>query len=80
MTTSTAYVQRERNGKQVLLKDDVQLPSREAHQSLVKVQYVAQNPTDGIFCSEPTVILLLIPMGSPNTRQQRIWRWHSARL
>jgi NADPH:quinone reductase-like Zn-dependent oxidoreductase len=52
MATSTAYVQRERDGKQVLLKDDVQLPSREAHQSLVKVQYVAQNPTDGIFHSQ----------------------------
>ncbi|KAH0276597.1 NAD(P)-binding protein, partial [Aureobasidium melanogenum] len=46
MSTSTVYVQRERDGKQVLLKDDVQLPTREAHQSLVKVQYVAQNPTD----------------------------------
>lgn len=54
MTTSTAYVQRERNGKQVLLKDDVQLPPREAHQSLVKVQYVAQNPTDGILCNSST--------------------------
>lgn len=55
MTTSTAYVQRERDGKQVLLKDDVQLPPREAHQSLVKVQYVAQNPTDGISCSQSAI-------------------------
>ncbi|KAI5268197.1 NAD(P)-binding protein [Aureobasidium subglaciale] len=46
MTNSTAYVQRERDGRQTLVKDDVQLPERAAHQSLVKVQYVAQNPTD----------------------------------
>lgn len=55
MSTSTVYVQRERDGKQVLLKDSVQLPIREAHQSLVKVQYVAQNPTDGIFSSQSAI-------------------------
>ncbi|THY69646.1 NAD(P)-binding protein [Aureobasidium pullulans] len=46
MTTSTSYIQHERDGKQVLLKGQAQLPSRKPHQSLVKVQYVAQNPTD----------------------------------
>ncbi|KAI4728875.1 NAD(P)-binding protein [Aureobasidium sp. EXF-10728] len=52
MSTSTAYVQRERDGKQVLAREQgIQLPSREAHQSLVSVQYVAQNPTDGILFS-----------------------------
>lgn len=57
MTTNTAYVQRERDGKQVLLKDDVQLPPREAHQSLVEVQYVAQNPTDGMFHSQSRTVI-----------------------
>lgn len=47
MTTSTSYIQHERDGKQILLKGQAQLPSRKPHQSLVKVQYVAQNPTDG---------------------------------
>ncbi|THY09689.1 NAD(P)-binding protein [Aureobasidium pullulans] len=46
MTTSTSYIQHERDGKQVLLKGEAQLPSRKPHQSLVMVQYVAQNPTD----------------------------------
>ncbi|THX00844.1 NAD(P)-binding protein [Aureobasidium pullulans] len=46
MTTSTSYIQHERDGKQVLLKGQARLPSRKPHQSLVKVQYVAQNPTD----------------------------------
>lgn len=49
MTNSTAWVQHERDGKQTLVKEEVQLPSREAHQSLVKVQYVAQNPTDSMY-------------------------------
>ncbi|THW85500.1 NAD(P)-binding protein, partial [Aureobasidium pullulans] len=44
---TTSYIQHERDGKQVLLKGQAQLPSRKPHQSLVKVQYVAQNPTDG---------------------------------
>jgi len=48
MTTATAWVQHEQNGKQVLTKEEIQLPSREAHQSLVSVQYVAQNPTDSM--------------------------------
>ncbi|KAI5235698.1 NAD(P)-binding protein [Aureobasidium subglaciale] len=48
MAKSTAYIQYERNGKQVLLKGEAQLPEPAAHQSLVKVQYVAQNPTDGM--------------------------------
>jgi NADPH:quinone reductase-like Zn-dependent oxidoreductase len=49
MTTATAWAQHERDGKQVLVQEKVQLPSREAHQSLVSVQYVAQNPTDSVF-------------------------------
>jgi NADPH:quinone reductase-like Zn-dependent oxidoreductase len=49
MATATAWAQNERDGKQVLVQEQVQLPSREPHQSLVSVQYVAQNPTDGEF-------------------------------
>jgi NADPH:quinone reductase-like Zn-dependent oxidoreductase len=47
MSTTTAWAQHERDGKQVLIQEQVHLPSREAHQSLVSVEYVAQNPTDG---------------------------------
>jgi len=46
MATATAWAQHERDGKQVLIQEQFQMPSREAHQSLVSVQYVAQNPTD----------------------------------
>jgi hypothetical protein len=49
MTTATAWVQHERDGKQVLIQEKVQLPPREAHQTLVSVLYVAQNPTDSAF-------------------------------
>jgi NADPH:quinone reductase-like Zn-dependent oxidoreductase len=47
MVLSIAYVQRERSGSQVLLKETVELPPQEPHQSLVKINYAAQNPTDG---------------------------------
>ena len=49
MTSAKAWVQHEQDGNQVLVQKEVQLPSREAHQSLVSVQYVAQNPTDSMF-------------------------------
>ena len=46
MPSSLAYVQHERDGRQVLVKKTVQLPESAPHQSLLKVEYVAQNPTD----------------------------------
>ena len=47
MVTSLSYVQRSLEGKPSLVREDVELPEREPQQALVKITYVAQNPTDG---------------------------------
>lgn len=47
MPSSLARVQRERDGRPVLSKETVQLPELSPEQMLVKLEYVAQNPTDG---------------------------------
>lgn len=40
-------VQHEREGRQVLIKETIQLPELEPGQALVRVSHAAQNPTDG---------------------------------
>jgi len=44
--TVTALVQRNVNGKPAFAKERVQKPQPEAHQLLVRISHVAQNPTD----------------------------------
>lgn len=50
MPSSLARVQRERDGRPVLSKETVELPAASPHDALVRVEYVAQNPTDGLYC------------------------------
>jgi NADPH:quinone reductase-like Zn-dependent oxidoreductase len=51
--TVTALVQRNSHGKPAFAKEQVPKPQPEAHQLLVKISHVAQNPTDGM-CVEWT--------------------------
>ena len=44
---ATALVQRNINGNPAFTKEQVPKPVPEAHQLLVKISHVAQNPTDG---------------------------------
>jgi NADPH:quinone reductase-like Zn-dependent oxidoreductase len=43
-----ALVQRSQGEKQALRRESVRLPEAASNQALVKVQYVAQNPTDSM--------------------------------
>ena len=41
-----AIIQRNKDGKPTLSKETIDKPTPEANQALVKVEFVAQNPTD----------------------------------
>jgi NADPH:quinone reductase-like Zn-dependent oxidoreductase len=45
----TALVQRNVNGKPTFAKEQISKPRPEAHQLLVKISHVAQNPTDSMY-------------------------------
>ena len=55
--TSLAYVQENLSGKPKLVKKKVEIPAPAPHQAVVKVGYVAQNPTDGAYINKNRGVL-----------------------